>query len=91
MVYSGGIKKGETLDVDLKHNVISLDGRTVLRHDLSRGSEHKIYFMRSPMTEREPDVVIDMQGTLCAPGSPAVLTSSRGLVVPINGLNAELR
>jgi hypothetical protein len=47
MVYSGGIKKGETLDVDLKHNVISVDGRTVLRHDLSRGSEHKIYFMRS--------------------------------------------
>src|SRR5690349_22237178 len=59
MVYSGDVKKGQTLDVDLKHNVITVDGRTVLRHDLAHGSEHQVYFMRSPLTDREPDVVIE--------------------------------
>src|SRR6185503_5407707 len=36
-------------------------------------------------------VVIDMQNTFCAPGSPAEVPESRGIVAPINGLTAELR
>jgi len=36
-------------------------------------------------------VVIDMQGTFCAPGSPAEVPVSRDIVAPINGLTAELR
>ena len=36
-------------------------------------------------------VVIDMQGTFCAPGSPAEVPVSRDIVEPINGLTAELR
>jgi ureidoacrylate peracid hydrolase len=36
-------------------------------------------------------VVIDMQSTFCAPGSPAEVAASRGIVEPINGLTAELR
>jgi ureidoacrylate peracid hydrolase len=35
--------------------------------------------------------VIDMQNTFCAPGSPAEVPSSRGIVAPINGLTDELR
>src|SRR5712671_2696152 len=36
-------------------------------------------------------VVIDMQGTFCAPGSPAEVPAARGIVAPINTLTAELR
>ncbi|MDQ0316439.1 cysteine hydrolase [Amorphus orientalis] len=36
-------------------------------------------------------VVIDMQGTFCAPGSPAEVAASRGIVEPINTLTAGLR
>ena len=36
-------------------------------------------------------IVIDMQNTFCAPGSPAEVPSTRGIVAPINGLTAELR
>jgi ureidoacrylate peracid hydrolase len=36
-------------------------------------------------------VVIDMQSTFCAPGSPAEVPASRGIIEPINGLTAELR
>jgi ureidoacrylate peracid hydrolase len=36
-------------------------------------------------------VVIDMQSTFCAPGSPAEVPASRGIVEPINRLTAELR
>jgi ureidoacrylate peracid hydrolase len=36
-------------------------------------------------------VVIDMQGTFCAPGSPAEVPASREIVDPINKLTAELR
>ena len=36
-------------------------------------------------------VVIDMQNTFCAPGSPAEVPASRDVVEPINGLTAELR
>lgn len=36
-------------------------------------------------------VVIDMQGTFCAPGGPAEVPLSRSLVGPINRLAAELR
>jgi len=36
-------------------------------------------------------VVIDMQNTFCAPGGPAEVPASRGIVAPINRLTAELR
>jgi ureidoacrylate peracid hydrolase len=36
-------------------------------------------------------VVIDMQSTFCAPGSPAEVPASRGIVAPINLLTGELR
>ncbi len=36
-------------------------------------------------------VVIDMQQTFCAPGSPAEVPASRDIVEPINRLTAELR
>jgi len=36
-------------------------------------------------------VVIDMQNTFCAPGGPAEVPASRGIVQPINRLTAELR
>lgn len=36
-------------------------------------------------------VVIDMQSAFCAPGSPAEVPTSCGIVDPINGLTAELR
>ena len=36
-------------------------------------------------------VVIDMQTAFCAPGAPAEVPASRGIVEPINGLTAELR
>src|SRR5690606_17099530 len=36
-------------------------------------------------------VVIDMQNTFCAPGSPAEVATSRGIVPNINALTEELR
>ena len=36
-------------------------------------------------------LVIDMQSTFCAPGAPAEVPASRGVVAPINRLTAELR
>ena len=36
-------------------------------------------------------IVIDMQNTFCAPGGPAEVPASRGIVEPINRLTAELR
>jgi ureidoacrylate peracid hydrolase len=36
-------------------------------------------------------VVIDMQGTFCAPGSPAEVPAARGIVAPLNTLTGELR
>jgi len=36
-------------------------------------------------------VVIDMQSTFCAPGAPAEVPASRGIVAPINRLTGTLR
>jgi ureidoacrylate peracid hydrolase len=36
-------------------------------------------------------IVIDMQNTFCAPGGPAEVPASRGIVAPINRLTAGLR
>jgi ureidoacrylate peracid hydrolase len=36
-------------------------------------------------------VVIDMQGTFCAPGGPAEVITARGIIDPINALTAALR
>ncbi|MEW9922289.1 isochorismatase family protein [Marimonas sp. MJW-29] len=40
---------------------------------------------------RTASVVIDMQGTFCAPGGPAEVPLSRGIIEPINRLNRALR
>jgi ureidoacrylate peracid hydrolase len=36
-------------------------------------------------------IVVDMQSAFCAPGSPAEVAASRGIVEPINRLTADLR
>jgi ureidoacrylate peracid hydrolase len=36
-------------------------------------------------------IVIDMQTAFCAPGAPAEVPASRGIIAPINRLTAELR
>jgi len=36
-------------------------------------------------------IVIDMQSAFCAPGAPAEVPASRGIIAPINRLTAELR
>jgi ureidoacrylate peracid hydrolase len=36
-------------------------------------------------------IVVDMQSTFCAPGSPAEVPAAREIVEPINALTAELR
>jgi ureidoacrylate peracid hydrolase len=36
-------------------------------------------------------VAIDMQSAFCAPGGPAEVPMSRGIVAPINGFTTELR
>ena len=59
MVYSGGINKGETMFVNIDDNQIRVDGRTVLRQDLTHGSKHAVYFLPSPKHDRDPDVIIE--------------------------------
>ncbi|MFK7837138.1 MAG: isochorismatase family protein [Sulfitobacter sp.] len=51
----------------------------------------KLHIFDRLTAARTAVVVIDMQGTFCAPGGPAEVPLSRGLVAPINRLNAALR
>ncbi|WP_245220120.1 isochorismatase family protein [Pusillimonas caeni] len=51
----------------------------------------RINFYEKIDPKRTALVVIDMQNTFCAPGSPAEVASSRGIVPHINALTAELR
>lgn len=51
----------------------------------------RINFYEQIDPKRTALVVIDMQNTFCAPGSPAEVASSRGIVPNINELTAELR
>lgn len=41
--------------------------------------------------ERTALIVIDMQGTFCAPGGPAEVKTARSIVEPINNFTEELR
>lgn len=51
----------------------------------------RINFYETIDPARTALVVIDMQNTFCAPGSPAEVATSRGVVAPINKLAAALR
>jgi ureidoacrylate peracid hydrolase len=56
---------------------------------LQRRGRYHLFDQLNPL--RTALVVIDMQGTFCAPGSPAEVATARGIVEPINGLTTELR
>ena len=56
---------------------------------LQRRGRYHLFDQLNPL--RTALVVIDMQGTFCAPGSPAEVATARGIVEPINRLTAELR
>ena len=56
---------------------------------LARRGRYHLFDRLDP--RRTALVVIDMQGTFCAPGSPAEVPAARGIVAPINTLTAELR
>jgi ureidoacrylate peracid hydrolase len=56
---------------------------------LQRRGRYHLFDQLDP--RRTALVVIDMQGTFCAPGAPAEVPTSRGIVEPINALTAELR
>jgi len=51
----------------------------------------RINFFEDMAPERTALVVIDMQNTFCAEGSPAEVASSRGIVPSINRLTPQLR
>jgi len=51
----------------------------------------RINFYETIDPSRTALVVIDMQNTFCAPGSPAEVATSRGIVPNINALTTELR
>src|SRR5690606_20371387 len=51
----------------------------------------RINFYETIAPSRTALVVIDMQNTFCAPGSPAEVATSRGIVANIDGHTAELR
>jgi ureidoacrylate peracid hydrolase len=56
---------------------------------LQRRGRYHLFDQLNP--RRTALAVIDMQGTFCAPGGPAEVASSRGIVEPINTLTAALR
>jgi ureidoacrylate peracid hydrolase len=56
---------------------------------LQRRGRYHLFDQLNPL--RTALVVIDMQGTFCAPGSPAEVATARGIVEPINRLTTELR
>ncbi len=68
-------------DVAIRQHIID---RVVAR----RGRLHLFDHL---VAARSALVVIDMQGTFCAPGAPAEVPLSRGLVAPINRLAAGMR
>jgi ureidoacrylate peracid hydrolase len=53
-----------------------------------RGRYHLFDFLDPTRTAL---VVIDMQSAFCAPGAPAEVPTSHGIVAPINALTTELR
>jgi ureidoacrylate peracid hydrolase len=63
--------------------------REIVDRVLQRRGRYHLFDRLDPA--RTALVVIDMQNTFCAPGSPAEVPASRGIVAPINRLTAELR
>ena len=51
----------------------------------------KLHWFESLDARRTALVVIDMQGTFCAPGSPAEVPAARGIVPALNTLSVQLR
>ncbi len=51
----------------------------------------KLHWFDELDAKRTALVVIDMQGTFCAPGSPAEVPAARGIVPAINALSGHLR
>ncbi len=56
---------------------------------LTRRGRYHLFDRLDP--QRTALVVIDMQGTFCAPGGPAEVVTARGIVDPINNFTEELR
>ena len=63
--------------------------REIIDRVMARRGRHHWFDTLDP--QRSALVVIDMQHTFCAPGSPAEVAGSRGIVGPINALSAQLR
>jgi len=55
---------------------------------LQRRGRYHLFDQLNPLRTA---LVVDMQGTFCAPGSPAEVATARGIVEPINRLTTELR
>lgn len=56
---------------------------------LARRGRYHLFDRLDP--RRTALVVIDMQSTFCAPGSPAEVANARGIIEPINRLTQKLR
>ena len=63
--------------------------KEIVNRVLQRRGRYHLFDCLDPA--RTALVVIDMQSAFCAPGGPAEVPASRGIVDPINGLTAELR
>lgn len=63
--------------------------KEIVNRVLQRRGRYHLFDRLDPA--RTALVVIDMQSAFCAPGGPAEVPSSRGIVDPINRLTAELR
>jgi hypothetical protein len=48
IVYSGPVKRGQLIDVDLKNNWINVDNHRVSENNLYRGNRYSIYFKQEP-------------------------------------------
>jgi ureidoacrylate peracid hydrolase len=72
---------------DLMHNV------GIRQHIIDRvlARRGRLHLFDQLTAARTALIVIDMQGTFCAPGAPAEVPLSRGLVGPINRLADGLR
>lgn len=56
---------------------------------LARRGRYHLFDQLDP--RRTALIVIDMQGTFCAPGGPAEVVTARGIIEPINNFTEELR
>ena len=63
--------------------------KEIVERVLARRGTYHIFESFDP--SRTAHLVIDMQNTFVAPGSPAEVPVARGIVGPLNALNAALR